>query len=249
MKGIVPLDELLLWYLSWNTKIRPNNVRIMGGEPLLHPNLESILYETRIHWPESNIELVTNGLLLPKMEHSLFFALKEIGANVTVSRHFDDSYYNPMLEAGIETLQIHGIKPHITQSNWFWMKCYRIDEQGHATPYKSDPEKAWKICYVKNMCTTLIDNCLYRCPQLGCYFYAVKKGFIPFDDWNVVLDYQPLTHNCTHEELEKFMNGGVCEQCSICPEEFHYADMYEKINVFGLPKAKSLFCGGINHDK
>ena len=248
MKGIVPLDELLLWYQSWNTKIRPSNVRIMGGEPLLHPELEQIIYETREHWQDSQVELITNGLLLPKMRPSIFCALKEINAVVTVSRHFDDPYYNPMLQAGIDALRKYGIEPNVTQSNWFWMKCYRIDERGRTIPFQSDPEKAWKICYVKNMCTTLIDNCLYRCPQLGCYSYAVKKGFVPFDDWKVVLDYNPLTPDCTQEELAAFMHGGVCEQCSICPEEFKYADMYEKINLFGLPLTKKLFCGDTNHE-
>jgi hypothetical protein len=105
--------------------------------------------------------------------------------------------------------------------------------------------KAWEICYVKNMCTTLIDNCLYRCPQLGCYSHAVKKGFVS-EDWKIVLDYEPLTPSCTQEELEAFMRGGACEQCSICPEEFLYADMYEKINLFGLPLTKKLFCGETN---
>lgn len=249
MKGIVPWEELLLWYRSWNQKIHPHNVRVMGGEPLLHPHLESILYGTREHWKDSRVELITNGLLLPKAKASLFTALKEIGADVTVSRHFDDPCYNQMFAAGIEVLKKHGIEPHITQSNWFWMKCYRIDEQGRTSPYQSDPEKAWKPCYVKNLCTTLLDNCLYRCPQLGCYAQAVKKGFVPFEAWKVVLDYKPLTSDCTQEELETFMTSGACAQCSICPEEFQYADMYEKLNTFGLPLTKKLFCGDINYEQ
>jgi len=247
MKGIVPLEELLFWYRSWNQKIRPHNVRIMGGEPLLHPHLETILYETRNHWQDSRIELITNGLLIPKMKASFFAALRKIGAAVTVSKHFDDPYYNPMLEAGIETLKTHGIEPHITRSHWYWMKCYCIDEQGCAVPYQSDPEKAWELCYVKNLCTTLLDNCLYRCPQLGCYSHAVKKGFVS-DAWKGVLDYKPLPHTCTQEELEMFMKSGACEQCSICPEEFQYADMYEKINLFGFPLIQKLFCGDHNDE-
>ena len=242
MKGLVPLDELLFWYRSWNTKIRPQNVRIMGGEPLLHPDLEKVIYGTREHWKEPRIELVTNGLLLPQIKTSVLTALKEIGADVTVSRHFDDPCYNPLLEAGLETLRKHGIEPHISQSHWWWMKCYRIDEQGRAAPYQSDPQKAWNICYVKNLCITLIDNRLYRCPQLGCYAYAVRKGFVP-SGWEVVLDYPPLTPACTQEELEAFLRAEACEQCCICPEEFQYADMYEKINLFGFPKARKLFCG------
>jgi hypothetical protein len=153
-----------------------------------------------------------------------------------------------MLESGLETLRNHEIKPHIATSNWFWMKCYRINEQGRAIPYQSDPVKAWEICYVKNICTTLLDNCLYRCPQLGCSSYAVKQGFVPFDDWKVVLDYKPLHPSCTQEELEAFMNADMCEQCSICPEKFQYADMYEKINLFGLPRTQNLFYGDNNYE-
>jgi hypothetical protein len=247
MKGIVPLDDLLLWYRSWNQKIHPKTVRVMGGEPLLHPHLETILYETRRHWQDSRIELVTNGLLLPKMEHSVFTALKEINAETCVSRHFDDPCYNLMFDAGIEALRKHGIEPRITKSHWHWQKCYRYNEQGQAVPYQSDPVKAWKNCYVKNLCITLLDNCLYRCPQLGCYSYAVKQGFVS-DEWKVVLDYDPLTPSCTRADLEAFMRRGVCDQCSICPEKFQYANMYEKINLFGLPLTRKLFCGDPSHE-
>jgi hypothetical protein len=248
MKGVVTLDELLFWYRSWNTKIRPSNVRIMGGEPLLHPELEKIIYETKEHWKDSNVELITNGLLLPQMSPCIFAAMKATEATVAISRHFDDPFYNSAFETGINSLRNHGMEPRISHSTGHWVKCYRIDEQGHRSPYKSDPEKAWNNCGVKNLCTTLLDNYLYRCPQLGCYSYAVKKGFVSFDDWKVALDYKPLPHSCTSEELEAFMNGGACEQCSICPEEFQCANMYEKINLFGLPLTRNRFFGDNNHE-
>jgi len=248
MKGIVPLDELLVWYRSWNTKIRPARIRILGGEPLLHPDLESILYETRSHWQEAHIELITNGLLLPKMNPALFSALKEIEGHIALSKHFDDPHFNMMFEDGVQVLREQEIEPRLMQSHWFWMKCYHLNEQGGAVPYHSDPEKAWRICGVKNICTTLLDNCLYRCPQLGCYAHAVKKGFVPFEDWKVVLDYKPLTPSCSPGEIKAFMNGGACEQCCVCPEECQYADMYEKINVFGLPLTQKLYCGETHHE-
>jgi organic radical activating enzyme len=248
MKGMVPLEELLYWYRSWNTKIRPQNVRIMGGEPLLHPHLETILHETRHHWTDSRIELITNGLLLPKMKPSLYETIKEVRAAVTVSKHFDDVHYNALLETGLQTLRCHGIRPNISKSHQRWMKCYRIDANGSVHPHHSDPEKAWKICYVKNRCTTLLNNQLYRCPQLGCFAHAAKQGFVP-DDWQVVLDYKPLSPSCTQEELEAFMHAGWCEQCCVCPEEFQFADPYEIINLFGLPITRNIFCGGTNHEE
>lgn len=39
-------------------------IGVMGGEPLLHPDLLEILEVTRMHFPKSLIQLVSNGLLL-----------------------------------------------------------------------------------------------------------------------------------------------------------------------------------------
>jgi len=248
MKGIVPIDELLLWYRTWNTKVHPRTVRVLGGEPLLHPHLESILYETRNHWQDSSVEIVTNGLLLQKMKPSVFSILKKIEASVVVSKHFEDPHYNLMFATGIEALRQHEIEPRIVKSNRLWMKCYRFDKQGRAIPYQSNPKIAWENCYVKNRCTTLLDNCLYRCPQLGCFSKAVKQGVVS-DAWKVVLNYKPLPPSCTREELEAFMCDEACEQCSICPEKFQYAKMYEKINLFGLHSTRNSFCGNINEEQ
>ena len=41
------------------------SIGVMGGEPLLHPRLEEILARTRRFLPETDIMLVTNGILLP----------------------------------------------------------------------------------------------------------------------------------------------------------------------------------------
>ena len=247
MKGLVPFNDLLTWYKTWNSKIHPDNVRIMGGEPLLHPDLEKIIYETRAHWKSSCIELITNGLLLTKMKNDIFTAIKETETNVTISKHFDDPYYNRMLGKGIVALKYHGIMPQLSQSNKLWMKCYQINSEGVRKPYRSDPQKAWNICYVKNLCTTLLDNKLYRCPQLGCYSHARKMGWID-QGWETVLDYKPLTPECTRDELVDFITMGACDQCSICPEEFQYADMYEKVNLFGLSSFQKHFFCAENHE-
>jgi len=113
-----------------------------------------------------------------------------------------------------------------------------LDEQGKAVPYQSDPHKAWLNCCVKNVCTTLMDNKLYRCPQLACGAHARHKGELS-DSWDTVLEYRPLLPNCTQDDINVFIHAGGCDQCRICPETFEYADMYEKINPFGLYSIKS----------
>jgi hypothetical protein len=247
MKGYVPLEELRHWYKTWNVKIIPSNVRVMGGEPLLHPQIIDVIRDARLHWENSSVELITNGLLLPQMNDAFFECIRENRINVSVSHHFDDPYYNMLFDAGKKRLDENGIKPYIHKSYWYWVKSYRIDMVGQRFPYNSDPQKAWNICYVKNRCTTLIDNKLYRCPQLGCFSYAREKGFVS-EAWDVVLDYQPLLPDCTEQEMHDFINGNVCKQCSICPEKFEYANMYEKNNPFELTTLNKVFDKEIHHE-
>ena len=47
-------------------------LRILGGEPLLHPHIINIIEMTRNYFPFSKIDLVTNGLLLNKMSDDFF---------------------------------------------------------------------------------------------------------------------------------------------------------------------------------
>ena len=46
-------------------------IRIMGGEPLLHPDVKEFLRITRALFPGSTIHLVTNGLLLKQKKEEL----------------------------------------------------------------------------------------------------------------------------------------------------------------------------------
>jgi len=246
MKGVIPLDELSLWYKTWNHRIVPENVRIMGGEPLLHPNLIEIIAMTRNDWPDSSVELITNGLLVPKMSDGFFASILENEIKMTISRHFDGLEFDRLFESRIKILTGHGIKPNISQSDKSWRKYYRLNDQGQAIPFQSDPVKAWQNCFVKKRCTTLLDNKLYRCPQLGCAVYAIQRGYLS-SEWESVLNYQPLMPDCSTEELEVFVHQETCSQCSICPEKFEYADIYQKLNIFGLPIIQKVLCGG-NHE-
>jgi len=240
MKGVIPWEEIKHWFQSWNQKILPDCVRIMGGEPLLHPDLEMILRETKEYWPDSSMELITNGLLLHKSSPELLSFIRDIPYKVKVSKHFDDPEYNRLFNRGIAVLRRYAIEPEVEQSHLHWRKCYQIEADGNTKPFQSDPEKAWENCFIKNICPTLFDNKLYRCPLLGSFAYARQKGFVS-EAWDVALEYQPLSHHCSREDIRAFMNQGACVQCSICPEKYEHATLYEKMNPFGLPILETAF--------
>lgn len=60
-------------------------IRILGGEPLMHPHIKEVLGCYRECFPDSEIDLCTNGLLIPKMDDSFWQCIKENGISVHVS--------------------------------------------------------------------------------------------------------------------------------------------------------------------
>lgn len=53
---------------------------LLGGEPLLHPQLESFIETTRAAYPHSRINVMTNGVLVPRMRDSFWEAMRAADA-------------------------------------------------------------------------------------------------------------------------------------------------------------------------
>jgi hypothetical protein len=69
-------------------------IRILGGEPLLHPELLGILTEARKLFCETSIQLFTNGILLSKQSEEFWRTCGELKVFVSISAypiniHFD----------------------------------------------------------------------------------------------------------------------------------------------------------------
>ena len=53
------------------------NLHLLGGEPLLHPDVEQFIVAARAIFPETFIDVVSNGLLVKKMPDSFWNTMKE----------------------------------------------------------------------------------------------------------------------------------------------------------------------------
>ena len=51
-----------------------SSILLLGGEPLLHPQITEIMRVTREAFPVGRIRIVTNGILLPKMAEDFWKA-------------------------------------------------------------------------------------------------------------------------------------------------------------------------------
>lgn len=66
-------------------KLLPTYVHILGGEPLLHPELHELLNITRSTFVRSVIKIVTNGLLFPHASPELLSSMAENDVQLAVS--------------------------------------------------------------------------------------------------------------------------------------------------------------------
>lgn len=86
-KDFARLSELL------NAKI--DSIGLMGGEPLLHPQLNDFLYVARKYFPETKrLRLVTNGILLLKQTEDFWKACRDndiiiVNTKYPISLDFD----------------------------------------------------------------------------------------------------------------------------------------------------------------
>lgn len=76
---------------------RIDTIRIMGGEPLLNPQLVDYIVLTRKAYPYSEIQLVTNGLLLKTMGEELINTLLKNGILIHIS-------FYPAIAEGVEDI-------------------------------------------------------------------------------------------------------------------------------------------------
>lgn len=109
------------------SSIVPNicSISLLGGEPLLHPDLPAIIASTRKAYPYAVITLVTNGILLPQASSLLVEACKQHNITLLIS------LYPPMhdeVDSIVRWLKNSGI-------NW---NMQRIDSfERRFTPQKS----------------------------------------------------------------------------------------------------------------
>ena len=65
--------------------INISKIRILGGEPLLHPLVTTFVERTCQIFPYSSVSVVTNGILLPAMSSSFYETLRKNKATLDIS--------------------------------------------------------------------------------------------------------------------------------------------------------------------
>lgn len=188
-------------------------IRILGGEPLMHPDLLEILNSARCIFPDSEIDLCTNGLMIPKVNDEFCDQLKESRISIHVSG------YKPtygILAQIDEKLRNSGLNYTILKREKF-LKYY-TEESGH------DIEKNFVNC-IASGCRELYRGRLMRCSGVIA-FEKMNKQFhtnykiIPGSDWYDIYDNNPDVWQMIKELNHGAPSCGYCDTVNM--EEFDW---------------------------
>jgi hypothetical protein len=144
-RGVLPLDEGRIWLESWAARVAPVNFSLLGGEPLMNPQLPDYLSLTRRLWPHTRMRLVTNGLLLPSRP-DLWPALERTRTTLTISVHSDDPRYRSRLHRALDCVAREEARRHLRvdlRDNALW-KCPPVAHLRMIAPrFGLDSNPAW----------------------------------------------------------------------------------------------------------
>ncbi len=205
-------------------------IRLMGGEPLLHKDVASFIDGARKTFPRSSIELVTNGILLPKISKEFWDACSRNDAlvNITLYPPFVDS-----VDSWEKLCELHGVKWTVSKLETF---------SAHQN-IKGDSNKqnAFQICRAHFFCPFLYDGHIYTCslPALAHYFNESFDCKIPADG-GINIHAQDVSGRLILRKLALPIES--CKWCSDGFETFQWSVSKRSISEWdaGTQKANRL---------
>lgn len=182
-----------------------DKIHILGGEPFLNEELYRYIDLVREVYPFSEISVVTNGLLVMKMNERTAEAFRRNSAQIMISS------YMPVLgkmDEIVAYVRSKGIDVRCSEPIYEF--AYTFDcEGGHAGGVQK----------IHCTCPNLYEGHLAVCPPIAYLKYYNEYFGQNLDEQDGLIDIydESLTYNKLIEELHKVRN--VCDNCLFISKE------------------------------
>lgn len=184
-------------------------LRLMGGEPLLYPYLEDAIKFARCNFPDSDIRIVTNGLLFLKASTKLLENIKKYNIGIDISP------YKPTVEIK------HKIVSKLDEYNIDY--CFEGFEDDYVRFFskninidgRSDKVRAMQKCF-SVQCQTLSNGKIYKCPfeALGYKFF----NYFQIDNYMGECGYNIRENNFDWSKMIEDLKNEPVEACKYCSD-------------------------------
>lgn len=228
LKTMVSAEAARASVAAWAKRIRPSMVKILGGEPLANRQLPEIFLAVRQMWPDSHLQVITNGLRLekcPLLPHLLTLP----NTSLSLSVHSSEPAYLAKLQEAMATLNDwiarFGIRVGMSDNRTGWVR-HHVGVGRFMKPFADgDHVASWQGCPAR-VCVVLLEGRLWKCPQIASLHVAAEKfGLHAQPEWAPYLAYRGIDADCSDAALQEHLGRGAEPVCGMCPAK---AEAYEK---------------------
>jgi hypothetical protein len=158
-KRFVSLDDIVRDAARMSEFFRDEveEMRVLGGEPLLHPQLEAILPEVRKSFPRTKISLTTNGILLPRKDEGFWKVCRDNRITI-VNTKYPINLDHAAIEERAKTygvaFEYYGQTGEMTKTSF----KVPLDLSGG-----QDPRQSFMRCYHANHAVMVMEGKIYTC--------------------------------------------------------------------------------------
>lgn len=148
---------------------RITEIQLLGGEPLLHPQVMSFMEIARKYFPETPINMVSNGLLLPKQSDDFWECCKKNDIHIIVTKYpvkLDYHKIEQHVKAKGVAFSYYGNTDVVEKT----MQCIPLDLEG-----KQDARDSFLRCSRANRCVSLDNGKIYTCSLIPYVKYFNKQ--------------------------------------------------------------------------
>lgn len=236
-KGHQRWDDYKSEYELLSKKLDIDIIQLIGGEPTLNPDFYKWLNGVSNLWPNSKLQIATNGTALDKITDEVYKILSRNGSTLWITCHdikLYDEFINFIKMFLDEIVSDTGEPPTRKVSRIFvdkngvevildWTQTFRssaIDLVNNqlTMKYNSDPDKAHSICGFK-ACHQINKGKLYKCPLVSVLPDFLNQFDVAIEDKELAYSYEPMSHN---DDVAKFVNeiDMPISQCKFCPSNY-----------------------------
>lgn len=183
------------------------SVALMGGEPLLHPDIVDIIEYTRDRFPISEIRIVTNGLLLDRMPKEFYRTCRKCRILIYVTKYPPTVNKIPQIR---KVLSSYGIR-------YFISSTVRQFSESLNPAGTSDAGNTFGNCGRKE-CTIIKNDRLYIC-SVSAYIDKYNKRF----NLDIPQPEGLNIYNCSSKEFMDYLKQPA-ETCKYCTSKYRYPD-------------------------
>lgn len=217
---------------QWLDRLDIPDFGLMGGEPLMNPDVLNWISGCRELMPDSQLRFTTNGELLHK--HLEILDLVHDVGNVVfkISVHRFDKNLENIIEYIFdkfkwEIVHEYGITRYINRKTnvrfqinrpQTFIKTFRRDYED-MLPNDSKPEESFDIC-IQQTCPLLHNGRIYKCSTSGLLLDTLQHtGNEDKMVWNKYKKYQGIGWEDSLEDINKFIStfGKPESICAMCP--------------------------------